>query len=190
MIIGLIKLLVDRRTFVATLPALALLLQSCNDKTAVTDAVQPGVSEEQLESVKDRLSKAESDLIKLRSDRTLAITPSEKGFAFVSTDAGVLSFTFKSIKPYADGSRVVLTVGNLLSADITKLDAHLQWGPVDQQGLLIYDPTPREMKYTFTQILKSGSWTDVTIDFAGVPPAKFGMLLGDKFSVASMTLNK
>ena len=168
-----------------------LALASCNnnpnrDGHETLDAIT-GM---RLNRIEERLIDVESQTSQLSGEGRAFLTPSGKGYSFIKSDIGMLTFELTGVKPYADGSRITLKIGNPTSAKITSLEMNLRWGPVNEKGLMIYDPPPREMKHVVADPIAPSSWNIVTVDLGGIPPSKFGQLIVENVSATGMTLTK
>src|SRR6267143_1556607 len=76
---------------------------------------------------------------------------------------------------YANGSRVTLKFGNLMSATINGAKAKLEWGSVDEKGRP-KTGTERSREVTFNESLRAGAWTNVSIVLDAVPPTALGFV--------------
>lgn len=128
--------------------------------------------EKQLEDLKFQVS-LQSDM--QRWDHIAYLTPGSQGYAAVKTDLGYLTVNVANIAPYANGSKVSLTFGNLTSATIDGLKAKIEWGSVDERGV----PKNAEAKsreVTVTESLNPGAWNKADFVLEGVPPAALGFV--------------
>lgn len=108
-------------------------------------------------------------------DKIAFLTPGSDGYAVIKTDLGILTVTLKDIQPYANGSRVILTWGNPMSATINGLKAKIEWGKVNEEGSPQND-SAKSRDFTFSESLTSGSWTNVPVVLEAVPPAELGFI--------------
>lgn len=102
--------------------------------------------------------------------------PGDGGYSAVNYDLGTLIVKIEDVKPYANGTKLALRLGNLSSARVNGLKATVEWGPVDERG------TPRNEKQkkkqiTVSQPLPPGGWAianDVVLE--GTPPGELGFV--------------
>lgn len=74
---------------------------------------------------------------------------------------GSLAIALADVKPYANGSKVTLVVGNPTTATVTGFKVKLEWGSVDENG----NPANEAAKskdVTFVETLSGGSWTKMS----------------------------
>ena len=108
-------------------------------------------------------------------DKVAYLTPGSDGYAAVKMDLGYLTVNLANIAPYANGSKVSLTFGNLTSATIDGLKATIEWGSVDDKGLPKNEEAKsREIK--LTESLFSGAWNKADVVLEGVPPTALGFV--------------
>lgn len=118
--------------------------------------------------------------VKLQSELTdwegvAYLTPGSDGYSVVKMDFGYLTVSLANIAPYANGSKVLLTFGNLTAATINGLKAKIEWGSVDAKGLPINDQAKtREIK--LAESIFPGAWNKAAVVLEGVPPADLGFV--------------
>lgn len=108
-------------------------------------------------------------------DKVAYLTPASDGYATVRYDLGALTISFANVEPYANGSRVTLMFGNPLSASINGLQAKIEYGAVDENGM----PQNEEGKskdLSLSETLAGGAWTSVPIILEGIPTDKLGFV--------------
>lgn len=99
------------------------------------------------------------------------LTPDEKSFVMVQSQLGPLPISFESIEQYADGSRVMVEIGNSTSATIAEASFNLSWGSGKFAGESDQTGTKR-----IAEPLLPGRWNRITLDLSGVKPSEFGHL--------------
>lgn len=115
------------------------------------------------------------------------LKPDDSGYSLINTDLGIIAVSLTDIVAYADGSKVKLKIGNTLSTDINGLNGKFSWSKITENGK--YDFKSQKTKdVKFTQVLKAGSWTTVTVVLPGVPPSEFGFLKLSEFSHTGIKL--
>ena len=60
--------------------------------------------------------------------------PGDNGYVAPRFDLGVITVKLDNVQPYASGSKVTLSFGNLSSAQIDGLKGKLDWEVVDKNG--------------------------------------------------------
>lgn len=119
-----------------------------------------------------KASKQWDDLAK-DSDKIAYLMPGAEGYSTVVFDLGVLTVKLDDVKPYANGSKVTLRFGNVLSSAIDGLTGTIEWGRVNERGFAD-NSSAKSKEMTFTQTLQEGAWTSVPIVLEGLPPAELG----------------
>ncbi len=118
-------------------------------------------------------TKFQQELEKL--DGVAFLTPDQKGYAAVKFDLGYLTVSLEDIKPYANGSKVRLHIGNLTAARVNGLKAKIGWGSTDKAGIP-NNASAKSREVALEESLRSGAWTSIELVLDGVPPAEFGFL--------------
>ncbi|MBI1748057.1 MAG: DUF3251 domain-containing protein [Acidobacteria bacterium] len=108
-------------------------------------------------------------------DSIAYLTPGSDGYSTIQTDLGRVTVMLVNVQPYANGTRVTLCFGNLLSAAINGAKATLEWGAVDEKGTPKND-SARSREVKFAESLRAGAWTNVQVVLEGVPPTDLGFV--------------
>lgn len=103
------------------------------------------------------------------------LTPGSDGYSAIAFDLGVLTVQLVDVKPYASGSKITLKFGNVLSASVNGLKAKIDWGKVNENGTALNETT-KSKEVTFTETLRHGSWTAVSVVLDGIPPNELGFV--------------
>jgi hypothetical protein len=166
---------------VPTLVAVALSLStSCADpKEVATLKKQASELETSVEALKASVKQLEEkrsfdDLLK-NFDSVAYLTPGTAGYSVIETDIGRVTVMLADVQPYANGSRITLQFGNLLSATIDGAKAKLEWGSVDDKGNPRND-SAHSRQIDFSNSLRAGAWTNVPVVLEGVPPTDLGFV--------------
>lgn len=106
-------------------------------------------------------------------DAIALITPGDVGYSAIKFDLGTLTVALADVEPYANGSRVSIKFGNTLAATINGLKATVDWGRMDDHGM-IDAASEKTKEISFSEPIKAGSWTSVPIVLEGTPPANLG----------------
>jgi hypothetical protein len=180
--------------FTLVLP-FCFLLSAC-DQFSNSDAAlnrRLNDSESELTKAESKLTKAEIDVATLQRevaalrqkqefddlikdwDKVAYLTPGARGYSTVGFDLGVLTVKLEDVKPYANGSKVTLRFGNVLSSAINGVTATIDWGKVNEKGIAD-DSSAKSKEMTFNQTLPAGAWTSISIVLDGIPPAELGFV--------------
>jgi len=167
--------------------AVAAMLSGCNEDPRVskidTELKQHQEKILQLESELSQIKAAtESDRESYKWDKLVSnvnriayLTPGSDGYAAVQTDLGVLTVSLVDVKPYANGTKVTLQIGNTLFAIIDGLKATIDWGKVDESGSPINDQA-KSKEVRFSESLRAGAWTRVSVVLDGVSANELGFI--------------
>ena len=128
---------------------------------------------QEVDELKKELGQVKKNQSALRLDKIVKdlksaayLQPGDAGYSVVPFDLGNLTVQLSDVQPYANGSKVMLNFGNPLSSSITGLKASLQWGHVDAKGLQDTE-TEKSKDFVFTENLRSGAWTKVSVVLDG-----------------------
>ncbi len=170
----------EMRIVAITLILLGTFSSACSDSNRIL-ALQKRVDD--LESqVKTLKSSVETIEIEQKLDKFLRdtesvayLTPGSEGYSIIETDLGRVTLMLVNVEPYANGTRVTLRFGNLMSATINGAKATLEWGSVDEKGSP-KNESARSREIKFVESLRAGAWTNVQVVLEGVPPSAFGFV--------------
>jgi len=168
-------------------PVIAILMGACTSDNKIANL------EKEIASLKgkvDSLEQARSwdDIIK-DIDSIAYLTPGLEGYSIVQTDLGRMTVSLEDVQAYANGSRIKLRIGNLTSATVNGANATIEWGSVNDKGTPIYEST-KAREVTFTQSLRPGAWTTISVVLTGVPPVQLGFVRIKKFSHSGLVMLK
>ena len=188
-----------RTSSVIALP-LSASLGGCGQSGSSRDELKS-----QLAATRARVEKAEATVSALRDefeqlkrqrdiddllkdfDRVAYLTPGAEAYSTVKCDLGVLTIQLADVQPYANGSKVVLRLGNTLSSSIDGLKSTIDWGRVDASGTAINEGA-KSKEITFSQTLRGGAWTSVPLVLDGLPPSELGFVRLSKISHTGIRL--
>jgi len=108
-------------------------------------------------------------------DKVAYLTPGDQGYSMMKTDYGVITVTLSDVRPYASGSNVTLTFGNVTSATMTDVKATIDWGTVDAKGAPNNDDA-KSKEVDFVRPLRAGAWTRLDVVLDGVPTTNLGFV--------------
>lgn len=158
----------------------SILLAGCSNGRAADEATGRAAAElaalkRRVDSLQQRIASLEIDKWLAATDKIAYLTPGSDGYSVVRSDLGYLTVALNDIAPYANGSRITLQFGNPTSATINGAKAKLDWGRVTTEGITD-NVSARSREITFTESLRSGSWTNVRVVLEGVPPQELGFV--------------
>ena len=106
-------------------------------------------------------------------DRIAYLIPGSSVYSPIKFNLGILTVKLADVKPYANGSKVTLTIGNILSASLNGLKAKLDWGKVNNKGVPINE-SEKSKEVTFAETFHPGRWTGVYVVLEGISPNELG----------------
>jgi outer membrane murein-binding lipoprotein Lpp len=156
--------------------------------------------EKELETAKKQIVNLEKQVEKIRQEKEFDQTYQDlnkiaflktgsEAYTTVEFDLGVLTVAIKNVMPYANGSKVTLMFGNILSSTINGLKAKIDYGRVDEKGRPV-NSEAKSKEVIFNQSLSSGAWTDVSVILDGIPSEKLGFVMIRDVSYTGIRLLK
>lgn len=104
----------------------------------------------------------------------------DQGFQRVDSSVCSFAVSIEDVQPFADGSRVRISIGNLSAADVTDVKLKVEWGArIPKQGgrkLVDWQKSLQEKTIPLTERLRSGYWNRVAFTVPGTPPQQLGYL--------------
>lgn len=180
-----------RLTYPVAFTLTAALLVGCDSALQIESRLkdQLRVIQGETDALKDRMEKADKEIAELKAkqaDQALKdfiasieqiafLKPGDTGYSLIRFDLGVLTVQLADVKPYASGSKVTLQIGNTLAASITGLKATIEWGKLDENGRAVNE-SRNSKAITFSETLRTGAWTKVSVVIDGMPPAELGFV--------------
>lgn len=123
--------------------------------------------ESELKTVRSRLYKLEAKGSQFQS---VEFDPSSKGFQRLDTDDGTFLISLQDIKPYANGFRVSMSVGNPLGADYSGFKVHAEWGTGIDKIAENEEWPQHKNDFDFTEVLRGGTWNKIVLPLAPAKP--------------------
>lgn len=157
---------------------------SLRGNAALRDEVaqlKAGLDQLKKESEADREARRQA----LEAGRSVTFKPTDKGYATLRHDLGVLAVEFASLEPAGNGSRVVLRLGNVAAGAVNDVEAKVEWGkdPSDVRSV-------RAQKITLGRVLPQGAWSDVALLLEDVPPDQLGFVRISELTISSVSLRQ
>jgi len=186
-----------------TLALVSLLLAGCTAKQGKEDAratdkedvrSTPGFAKQQdLETLRAEIKSLRTQVfqLKARTSRfdSLLLDPTEKGFGRIDTTSGFFLVAVRDLKPYLDGYRLSLAIGNPVAATYEGLKLKFTWqrpvpsqkeGESDEQYSKRYDEwaqsEPHEKEVSFTETLHPASWNTISVVISPATPEELSQL--------------
>lgn len=148
------------------------------------DALKSEVAE-----LKEKQNQDDFDRMFKDFDRIAYLQPGDTGYSTLRYDLGALTVQLADVSPYANGSKVSLRFGNPLASTVNGLKTTIDWGHTDEKGAPD-NASAKSKEFTFTDSLRSGSWTTVSLVLEGVPPAELGFVRVKNVSHTGIQLNR
>ena len=177
-----------RQCIFSTTVFISLFVCGCNQNEQRSSELQAQteILSNRCDSLQSQLNSLKTDLESLQEkqysneldqekNQTAFLTPGSNGYSVIKTDIGLLTVDLEDVKPYANGSRVTLSFGNLSNATIEGVKATFQWGSVNSDGLRNYS-SDKTREITFNESFSAGAWTTVHVVLENVPPIKLGFV--------------
>lgn len=123
---------------------------------------------------------------RLRDTRyqSASFDPSEDGFQRIDTDLGIFAVSLQDMKPYGDGTRLTINLGNPAAASFSNVKLSLRYGPklpnFDDPDFADKAAKAKSAEKTKEQELlktvQGGSWNPNSITLPGVKPEELGFV--------------
>ncbi len=157
---------------------LASLCFSCTQQNQTT-ALQITKLEKEIEVLKSAIAELKQDrswdeFVK-SLESTAYLTPGAGGYSVIQCDLGRMTVQLNDVKPYANGSKITLRIGNLTTATVNGAKAKIEWGSVNEKGIPINE-SAKNRDFNFNKPLRPGTWNHVTVILEGVPPVQLGFV--------------
>lgn len=115
------------------------------------------------------------------------LTPDSQGYVPIGFDLGILTVSIKDIASYANGCKVTLEFGNVLSAAIDGIKTEIEYGAVNEKGIPQVK-TAKTKTITFTESLLPGAWTKVSV-ILDIPSEQLGYMRFQNLTNSQIKLN-
>ena len=169
--------------------ACMLIICACSknqEQSAVK--VETNETKTRFEDLEKRVRKLELDNMFKTFETIAFISVSEKKFATIKTDIGTITFLVDDMKPYANGTKLKLIIGNPINATLKDVKFSIDYGQVDEKDLVI-DKSEKTKDINLIGELKKGTWNKEELILSGIQPDKLGYVRIHDFSFSSMSLN-
>lgn len=177
--------------------SLLMVLTACIDKSASVNQTELN---EQVRSMEERLSTVESGLVQVQGDlrfeklirnvnKIAFLKVGESEFLPIETYLGTITFNVEDIQPFANGSKVILVIGNPLNASLGKASFHVDYGTLDGQGEIL-EGTEKSKQVTVPNDINRGSWNKVPVVLDGLEASKLGYIRIHDFEASQIILTK
>lgn len=143
----------------------------------------------EVEDLKEKQSQDDFDQLFEGFKEIAYLQPGDTGYSVIRYDLGTLTVELSDVKPYANGSKVILKFGNPLASTVRGLKAKVEWGPTNENGSPDNE-SARSKDFTFTESLRSGAWTNVSVVLEDVPPTELGFVRVMNVAHTGISLNK
>lgn len=103
------------------------------------------------------------------------IKPGDIGYVPIQTNLGILTLSLQNVVPYANGSKITLKLGNILSVTVSSFKCTIDYGTMDLTGGPLVEES-RTKEVTLSKDLKSGYWNYIDIILEEMVPEKLGWI--------------
>lgn len=159
-----------------------LLVAGCSNNSPTPSSSELNALRQEFESLKSEVEilkdkQVQDDVGRLLkdADRIAFLRPGDTGYSTVRYDLGTLTVELADVRPYANGSKVSLRIGNPLASTVNGLKTTIEWGRVNESGYADNDSV-KSRTFTFTESLRSGAWTTIPLVLEGIPPTELGFV--------------
>jgi hypothetical protein len=148
--------------------------------------------ETKVTELEKKVTELEWDLLstKLEAEKynSANFDPAEgKGYQRLDTTSGTLLVSLSDVRPYLDGVKVKLELGNIQSASYSGFVISSEYSrrypkfikdqpEQNKKNREEYESSKRKKEEKFTQLLKAGAWNTVEITLPDIKPNEFGKL--------------
>lgn len=111
--------------------------------------------------------------------RTVTLDPSSKEYQRIDTTSGFFLISLKDVKPYLDGQKIILDIGNPTSATYHGFKMNVKWGRKFDSNKDNYDEWKKSLKekdVSFTDELRPATWNRVELIVSPAPPEQLGYI--------------
>jgi outer membrane murein-binding lipoprotein Lpp len=152
-----------------------------------------------LQEIETKVTELETKINELELDLNLTKLKDEKyssanfdpaegeRYQRLDTTSGTLLITLSDVRPYLDGVKVKLKLGNIQSASYSgfvisseysrRFPKYIKDQPEqNKKNTEEYERSIRKKEQEFTQLLKAGAWNTVEITLPDIKPTEFGSL--------------
>jgi hypothetical protein len=146
----------------------------------------------------DTLGSADINWLHEKWRQSVELDPSEKGYSRLDSSTGSFLISIGGVKPYADGCKVTVDIGNLTTATYKGFTMHARWGqryhPTENKGAASgiagpwekfqagQDPwtkwhaSLKQKDMSFTDALSPATWNRVELVLPSTKPEDLGYL--------------
>lgn len=148
--------------------------------------------ETKITELETKVTELEWDLLstKLQAEKfsSANFDPAEgKGYQRLDTSSGTLLVALSDVRPYLDGVKVKLELGNIQNASYSGFEISSEYSrrypkyikdqpEQNKNNREEYESSKRKKEEKFTQLLKAGAWNTVEITLPDIKPSEFGKI--------------
>ena len=164
-----------------TLGIVPVVLFGCNTESKELKA-ELELMKIEVKRLRERVSILDAKVAVLKTAQTLfdtaVLDPSSKGYQRIDANCGFFLISLKEIKPYLDGCKVSLQIGNPSAVVYSGFVLKVKWGKRFDEGQNYdeWEKSLRQKEEKFTQDLKPGLWNKVEINVSPAKPEELGHL--------------
>lgn len=171
---------------------MTLLIPACTQDTSLQNKVKE--LEYKIAVIDNSVTNMESELYLIKTqveEQEATIDPSSKGYDVAKSKLGNFLVTFKDIKPYGDGQKISLLIGNPYNITFNgyTIDVRhsLRWPEYPKnpdsearkrwsEEFKKFTESQKEKQFVMTEKLLPGQWNKATIVIAPAKPEEVGSI--------------
>ena len=120
-------------------------------------------------------------------DGIAVLKPSDLGFGTIRFSMGTMTVSLGDVTAYASGTKIIISLGNLLSSDLKRVTMKVDFVPVGEDGKPMYGSTVSK-EHTVDKITL-GSFTNTSVIFDDVKPDKLAFIRIKEVNVGGISMN-
>ena len=135
-----------------------------------------------VEGMENTISELETRVVELELSKNIYedafLDVSVKGYQRIDTNCGFFLISIKEAKPYLDGYKIILNIGNPSTIVYSGFTLKVKWGKRFEKGEKYADwsKSLKEKEEKFTQELRPGVWNKIELVLSPAKPEQLGYL--------------
>jgi len=154
-------------------------VNACNSKKETPSTPVVPASHDEVETLRTEIRNLRQQVFQLKGKvsryESISLDPTEKGYSRINTSSGFFLIAVRDTKPYLDGYRLSLAVGNPSTVRYDGFKLAVSWqAPIPKQKdeesseqyskrLDEWSQGGHEKEFTFTETLRPSSWNRISI---------------------------
>jgi hypothetical protein len=165
------------------------------------DAMQKDIADMKARLATDRssINGMFAQILALQPNVSGEFSTGDNGYQSLETNFGRMLVAVESLEPYADGTKVTLSIGNIYSIRFSGMKLSVSWNkrqptvddPAYGEKYNAWYPETKSKDFDVPDEILPGAWNKVTITLPGSPPAQVGYLaISMKLNMVRMPMRK